>query len=520
MLTFYRHLHFISLSLFILFIFACSSGDDAPVTDNPGSLLQGVLLNFQGVEYSSDGETGVTGTNGSFNYKAGATIKFYIGDILIGEIPAQAIVTTVDLVPGAIDETNIVAFNIYRCLLSLDSDNNLTNGVQIAETTRNNAVGQSIDFNQTETNFEASAKIVVADLVNSNDPETALVPATLARDELRSSLLGLYLGYYEGTFSGDDTGTWALTVDSNGNIVGDGFSNNDSASFTLSGTVGPDGNGQVSSGNVSTGATFSGVFSRDGIFSGTWENIQFAESGTFSGNTTTSPDSGNGGGTNTGGTITTDPNLMAGVSIFNTVTSDFATYDNANIAISAPDIAENGAVVPLTVTFPSKSGSLWIFSDINDEKIAAKADYLVPNDNGFLSIRIKMKQTGNIIAVFEDGNGVLTASQKQIKVTIGSVPEACTVADCTPAFSGTIIRARDSAGTFKLLASNAMNTEDYISTITVSFNGVPNTVVYFTSFVSKNPYLSIKHAMGIGIEVNVDVQATGNRSTSATILTN
>lgn len=92
-----------------------------------------------------------------------------------------------------------------------------------------------------------------------------------------------------------------------------------------------------------------------------------------------------------------------------------ATMDG-KVKLKAPDIAENGAVIPVTVS--AKSGSkVAIFQDANPESLVAVFD--VPK-GGILdySVRIKMMKTGNVVAVVEDG-GKLYKASKEVKVTIG-----------------------------------------------------------------------------------------------------
>ncbi|WP_321315786.1 thiosulfate oxidation carrier protein SoxY [Halarcobacter sp.] len=92
------------------------------------------------------------------------------------------------------------------------------------------------------------------------------------------------------------------------------------------------------------------------------------------------------------------------------------TVEGGSLELKAPDIAENGAVIPVTVT--AKSGSkVAIFQDANPE--ATVAVFTVP-EGGIIdySIRIKMAKTGKVTAVVEDG-GKLYSSSKDVKVTIG-----------------------------------------------------------------------------------------------------
>ncbi len=86
------------------------------------------------------------------------------------------------------------------------------------------------------------------------------------------------------------------------------------------------------------------------------------------------------------------------------------------VKLKAPDIAENGAVIPVTVS--AKSGlKVAILQDANPETLVAV--FTVPK-GGIIdySVRIKMAKTGNVYAIVEDG-GKLYKASKQVKVTIG-----------------------------------------------------------------------------------------------------
>ena len=86
------------------------------------------------------------------------------------------------------------------------------------------------------------------------------------------------------------------------------------------------------------------------------------------------------------------------------------------VKLKAPDIAENGAVIPVTVS--AKAGSkVAILQDANPESLVAV--FTVPK-GGIVnySVRIKMMKTGNVYAVVEDA-GKLYKASKQVKVTIG-----------------------------------------------------------------------------------------------------
>ncbi len=88
------------------------------------------------------------------------------------------------------------------------------------------------------------------------------------------------------------------------------------------------------------------------------------------------------------------------------------------ISIRAPDIAENGAVVPVSVTTSIDGAeSISILAEKNSAPMTASF-ILGAGTEGFVSTRIKMGKTSSIIAVVKAG-GKLYSTGKEVKVTIG-----------------------------------------------------------------------------------------------------
>lgn len=87
------------------------------------------------------------------------------------------------------------------------------------------------------------------------------------------------------------------------------------------------------------------------------------------------------------------------------------------IELKAPDIAENGAVIPVDISTNLKATKIAVFQDANPESTVAV--FSIPEnaviDYGF---RIKMAKTGTVTVVAEV-DGKLNAVSKLIKVTIG-----------------------------------------------------------------------------------------------------
>jgi sulfur-oxidizing protein SoxY len=88
------------------------------------------------------------------------------------------------------------------------------------------------------------------------------------------------------------------------------------------------------------------------------------------------------------------------------------------IKIKAPDIAENGAVVPVSVTTSiDGASSISLFADKNATPLTAEFT-LGPGTEGYVSTRIKMGKTANVVAIVKAGDK-LYSSSKEVKVTIG-----------------------------------------------------------------------------------------------------
>jgi len=88
------------------------------------------------------------------------------------------------------------------------------------------------------------------------------------------------------------------------------------------------------------------------------------------------------------------------------------------IKIKAPDIAENGAVVPVSVTTDiAGAESISVIVEKNASPLAASF-VLGTGTEGYVSTRIKMGKTSSVIAVVKAGDKLHSAG-KEVKVTIG-----------------------------------------------------------------------------------------------------
>ena len=94
------------------------------------------------------------------------------------------------------------------------------------------------------------------------------------------------------------------------------------------------------------------------------------------------------------------------------------TAPSGDIKITAPDIAENGAVVPVKVTTTIAGvTSIAILAEKNGSPLTSNFN-LKGSAQGFVATRIKMQKTSPVIAVVKAG-GKAYSARKEVKVTIG-----------------------------------------------------------------------------------------------------
>src|SRR6478735_7524253 len=88
------------------------------------------------------------------------------------------------------------------------------------------------------------------------------------------------------------------------------------------------------------------------------------------------------------------------------------------VKLDAPEIAENGAVVPIAVTTTlADVSSISFFVSENPNALAAS--YKIPTGTmPTVANRLKMAKTSNVIAVVEAG-GKLYSATREVKVTVG-----------------------------------------------------------------------------------------------------
>ncbi len=96
-----------------------------------------------------------------------------------------------------------------------------------------------------------------------------------------------------------------------------------------------------------------------------------------------------------------------------------APTESKDVTITGPDIAENGAVVPVGVSTALPGVKrLLVLVEKNPSVMSAMFEVSDAVDANF-STRVKMGQSSNVYAVAMMGDGKVLFAQKEVKVTLG-----------------------------------------------------------------------------------------------------
>ena len=96
-----------------------------------------------------------------------------------------------------------------------------------------------------------------------------------------------------------------------------------------------------------------------------------------------------------------------------------APVESRDVTLTGPDIAENGAVVPVTCASALPGvRRLLVLVEKNPSPLCAVFEVSDAVEASF-STRVKMGQSSNVLAVALMGDGKVLFAQKEIKVTLG-----------------------------------------------------------------------------------------------------
>ncbi|WP_416548299.1 hypothetical protein ACHEXK_05200 [Limnohabitans sp. DCL3] len=255
----------------LLMLCACGGGGSTSRQTATGYFIDSPV---SGLSYTSGGQSGVTGEDGSFLYEVDQPVTFFLGKMVLGtiKIDKNNRIFPVDLVSGARDETHANVSLMARVLQTLDSNNDPTDGITIDDTARQ-AINEVIQLASVDP-AAALARIQVA--LGNTRP---LVDSNTAQTHIRANLLKEYAGTWQGRYSGGDQGPCTVTISKTGSISGNCTSEIHNLTFPITGSLNSD--GSSAAGNTETGANFTGTYQRYGEVSGDWVNQKVDIRGTF-----------------------------------------------------------------------------------------------------------------------------------------------------------------------------------------------------------------------------------------------
>ena len=98
---------------------------------------------------------------------------------------------------------------------------------------------------------------------------------------------------------------------------------------------------------------------------------------------------------------------------------------DGKVSLKAPEIAENGNAVPLTVSVESEMSeksyvkALYIAADGNPNPGVAVYEFTPLSGKAEIALRVRLQQTQKLVAVAEMSDGTLYTASREVKVTIG-----------------------------------------------------------------------------------------------------
>ena len=220
--------------------------------------------------------------DGSFRYEVGKKVTFSLGGVTVGTATGKKVITPVDFVANGSTSLAEVQ-NIVRFLMLLDEDGIPENGISI------NPAIIALAENWVEIDF--SAADFAGELASIlTDVQTALPGATLqdptfAQAHLEATMRCSYAGAYKGTYSGSSSGQFGVLVDAqSGHLVGVTYDRVGFEYALIEGVQAMSYDQRITvSGGDANGSIFTGNFPSVDRATGTWENINYGYSGTFSG---------------------------------------------------------------------------------------------------------------------------------------------------------------------------------------------------------------------------------------------
>ena len=119
------------------------------------------------------------------------------------------------------------------------------------------------------------------------------------------------------------------------------------------------------------------------------------------------------------------PNDMSFDEAVKTITADKGAKESDKIELTVPEIAENGAVVPVKVNVDHPMDeknyvkAIHVLNKGNGNARCADIMLTPANAKGYFATRVKLSKTQDVVALVELSDGTFIQTAKSVKVTIG-----------------------------------------------------------------------------------------------------
>lgn len=135
----------------------------------PAAQVSGVFVDapVAGLSYTTSSDlSGVTDADGRYDYRVGDTVTFSIGNLVLGTVPGQGVVTPMTVASALVANTSTnpetVAVNLLVLLQSLDANGNPDDGISVTAEIRDAIAANSIDLTAAEADFTSSLSTFVS----------------------------------------------------------------------------------------------------------------------------------------------------------------------------------------------------------------------------------------------------------------------------------------------------------------------------------------------------------------------
>ncbi len=214
-----------------------------PATKNPRNHYVGHFIDsaVEGLEYSrSKNITGLTKSGGEYSFSYGELINFHVGNVTLGESVALSQITPKEIVAYEQEKLHVSiytpeVFNRVRFLMSIDTDKNADNGIQIDDQTRLKAQSwKTPDFSLDADQFTTALEQATNNELSSSE----IVDKQKATQHFADSLRCVYSGAYRGQWilpNGNKSGFVGVMIQADGGIIamGDGQEINDNTNAVI-----------------------------------------------------------------------------------------------------------------------------------------------------------------------------------------------------------------------------------------------------------------------------------------------